>query len=58
MAYKFQKGTANLSGSIKLDSGYDLLSAGSNDLGTSAANFAVGYGKRGRDRYYNNWYIY
>jgi len=43
MAYKFQKGTANLSGSIKLDSGYDLLGAGSNDLGTSAANFAVGY---------------
>ena len=43
MAYKFQKGTANLSGSIKLDSGYDLLAAGSNDLGTSAANFAVGY---------------
>jgi hypothetical protein len=43
MAYKFQKGTANLSGSIKLDSGYDLLGAGSNDLGTSAAGFAVGY---------------
>jgi len=43
MAYKFQKGTAQLSGTIKLDSGYDLLAVGSNDLGTSAAEFAVGY---------------
>ena len=43
MAYKFQKGTAQLSGTIKLDSGYDLTGAGSNDIGTSAAPFAIAY---------------
>ena len=43
MAYKFQKGTAQLSGTIKLDSGYDLTGAGSNDIGSRATPFAIAY---------------